>query len=125
MNIRDFSQRAGDIWQNLSPGRRRVAIFAAIILFVSLVFNFASPDRQPRETKPQKPDFVFSQPDYAAEVMAEKLQTNIQSQKAQILAMQQRLENIEQAGRREAGIRSGGKLRPEVPAPTKTPCSVK
>lgn len=109
MNIRNLTQRAGDAWQNLSSSQRRIVIFATIILVVALIFNFTSPDKQPREKKAAKPAFSFSQPDMAAEVMAEKLQTSIQSQKAQLQVLQQRLDQVEHSARRENAIRPAGK----------------
>jgi hypothetical protein len=62
---------------------------------VATIYYVATPDRAPRERREQESPFDFKQPDMAAEVMAEKLQNSIQSQKAQMQAIQQRIEMLE------------------------------
>ncbi|MDR1242233.1 MAG: TraB/VirB10 family protein [Deltaproteobacteria bacterium] len=95
MNISDLTTHIREFWLNLSSGQRRIATFGVLILAVATIYYVATPDRAPRERREQKSPFDFTQPDMAAEVMAEKLQNSIQSQKAQMQAMQQRLEMLE------------------------------
>ena len=102
MNTNNIFEQAREYWLSLSSGQRRFATFALIIITVSTVFYTASPERQPRIRTAQKSPYDFSQPDMAAEVMAERLQTSIQSQKSQMYAMQQRMEQLENSVRRSS-----------------------
>jgi len=95
MNLNDLATRIREFWLNLSSGQRRIATFGVLILVVATIYYVATPDRVPRERRDQKSPFDFKQPDMAAEVMAEKLQNSIQSQRAQMQAMQQRIDMLE------------------------------
>lgn len=104
MNANSTLERVREHWLSLSSGQRRVATFAILILVIGGVFYMASPERQPRIRAPQKSPYDFSQPDMAAEVMAERLQASIQSQKSQMQAMQQRMEQLENSLRRSSSL---------------------
>lgn len=110
-----ITERLREFWLSLSSGQRRVATFGVLILVVATVYYVATPERVPRERREQKSPFDFKQPDMAAEVMAERLQTSIQSQKAQMQAMQQRMEHLESKLSRgqPGGARPGGQARPQ------------
>lgn len=95
MNIHGLATRIREFWLNLSSGQRRIATFGILILIVATIYYVATPDKAPREKREQKSPYDFQQPEMAAEVMAEKLQNSIQSQKAQMQQMQQRMEQLE------------------------------
>lgn len=117
MNAHELTDRFREFWLSLSSGNRRLATFGAIILVVGTIYYIATPERAPRERKEQASVFDFKQPDMAAEVMAERLQTSIQSQRAQMQAMQQRMEQLEsKLNRTPAGVVPGG--RQPRPKPT-------
>lgn len=95
MSGNDFATRIREFWTSLSSGSRRFATFGFLILAVATIYYVATPEKAPRVTRAQKSPYDFKQPEMAAEVMAEKLQNSIQSQKAQMQQMQQRMEQLE------------------------------
>lgn len=107
MNIDGLATRVQEIWLNLSSGQRRFATFGILILVVATIYYVATPDKAPRERREQKSPYDFQQPEMAAEVMAEKLQNSIQSQKAQMQQMQQRMEQLENKLQRTPSTPSG------------------
>lgn len=112
MNARELMANVREGWLNLSSGQRRVLTFACIIFVVATAYYAAMPERKNRDKNEQKPAFVFSQPDMAAEVMAEKLENRIIEQRTQMRAMQERMEQLETAvkkpGPSPAGVQSHG-----------------
>lgn len=95
MNVNDLMTRIREAWLSLSSGHRRLATFGILILAVATIYSVATPEKTPRERREQTSPFDFKQPDMAAEVMAERLQNSIQSQKAQMRQIQQRMEQLE------------------------------
>lgn len=98
-----IKEKMSDFWMNLSPMQRRVAALGLIFVVAALFFIMASPERKGLKTVSQREDpFAFQEPDIAGE-WSEKIYNEVLAQNRQLQDMQQRLNQLEQSGKRSDG----------------------
>lgn len=98
-----IKEKTSDLWMNLNPLQRRLAAVGLVFIVAAILFIMASPERKGLKTATQREDpFKFQEPDIAGE-WSEKIYNEVLAQNRQLHDMQQRLNQLEQSGRRPDG----------------------